>query len=128
MDYNNKYQIDIFERYTDLKNSNKQEFDNNDLCKIFEYYTCIKLSEELNRQFLEYNDIDPNFKELNKMSRNDTGIDCCDMHNTIVQCKLRKNTLNWKECGTFFGSQVIYSNELNKPIIRWNNLIITMNK
>ena len=127
MDYNNKYQIDIFERYTDLKNSNKEEFDNNDLCKIFEYYTCIKLSEELNRQFIEYNDIDPNFKELNKMSRNDTGIDCCDLINTIVQCKLRKNTLNWKECSTFFGSQNIYSDELNKPIIRWDNLIITRN-
>ena len=39
MDYINKYQIDIFERYTDLKKSNKEEFDNNDLCKIFEYYT-----------------------------------------------------------------------------------------
>ena len=43
---------------------------------------------------------------------------------TILQCKLRKNTLNWKECSTFFGSQNIYSNELNKPIIRWDKLII----
>ena len=39
MDYNNKYIINIFERYTDLKKSNKQEFDNNDLWKIFEYYS-----------------------------------------------------------------------------------------
>jgi len=61
------------------------------------------------------------------MSRNDTGIDCSDLLNTIVQCKLRKNTLNWKECSTFFGSQVIFSNELKKPVVRWDNLIITRN-
>ena len=122
-----KYIINIFERYSDLKNSNKQEFNYNDLWKIFEYYSCIKLAEEYNKPFYEYNDIDPNFKELNKMSRNDTGIDCSDLLNTIVQCKLRKNTLTWKECSTFFGSQVIYSIELKKPVIRWENLIITRN-
>ena len=52
------------------------------------------------------------------MSRNDTGIGCCDLDNTIVQCKLRKNTLTWKECSTFFGSQVIFCPELKKPIVR----------
>jgi superfamily II DNA or RNA helicase len=127
MDYHDIYIINIFERYTDLKKSNKQEFDNNDLWKIFEYYSCIKLSEEYKKPFYEYNDIDPDFKELNKMSRNDTGIDCSDLLNTIVQCKLRKNTLNWKECSTFFGSQVIFSAELRKPVVRWDNLIITRN-
>jgi len=127
MEHFNKYIINIFEKYTDLKKSNKQEFDNNDLWKIFEYYSCIKLSEEYNKTFYEYDDIDPNFKELNKMSRNDTGIDCSDLLDTIVQCKLRKNTLTWKECSTFFGSQVIFSTELKKPIVRWDNLIITRN-
>ena len=127
MDYNNKYLIDIFERYTDLKNSHKKDFDNNDLWKIFEYYSCIKITDEYQRQFYEYNDIDPTFKEQNKMSRNDTGIDCSDLLNTIVQCKLRKNSLTWKECSTFFGSQVIFSNELSKPIVRCENLIITRN-
>jgi len=34
----NKYIINIYDRYTDLKQSNKQEYDNNDLWKIFEYY------------------------------------------------------------------------------------------
>ena len=125
--HNNKYLINIYERYTDLKKSNKVEFDNNDLWKIFEYYSCIKLSEEYNKPFYEYDDIDPNFKEINNMSRNDTGIDCCDLENTIVQCKLRKYSLTWKECGTFFGSQNIYCNILNKYIIKWNNLIITRN-
>jgi len=127
MNYYDKYIINIFERYTDLKKSNKLEFDNNDLWKIFEYYSCIKLSEEYNKPFYEYDDIDPTFKEINKMSRNDTGIDCSDLLDTIVQCKLRKNTLTWKECSTFFGSQNIFNSELNKPIVRWENLIITRN-
>jgi len=123
----NNYLINIFERYTDLKKSNKQDLDNYDLCKIFEYYTCIKLSEEYQKCFYEYNDIDPNFKELNNMSHNDTGIDCCDLLNTIVQCKLRSKTLTWGECGTFFGSQNIFSQELGKTIVRWDNLIIARN-
>ncbi len=127
MEHYNKYIINIFERYTDLKKSKKDDFDNNNLWKIFEYYSCIKLSEEYKKPFYEYDDIDPTFKELNKMTRNDTGIDCSDLLNTIVQCKLRKNTLTWKECSTFFGSQVIFSSELKKPIVRWDNLIITRN-
>ena len=127
MDYNNNYKIYIFERYTDLIKSKKENLDNNDLWKIFEYYSCIKLSEEYSKQFYEYDDIDPNFKEINKMTRNDTGIDCSDLEKTIVQCKLRKNTLTWKDCATFFGSQNIFSIELKKPIIRWDNLIITRN-
>ena len=127
MDINNKYLINIFERYTDLKNSNKTDFDNNDLWKLFEWYSCLKLAEEYGKTFFEYNDIDPTFKELNKMSRNDTGIDCSDLEKTIVQCKLRKNTLTWKECSTFFGSMNIFSSELNKVIVRWDKLIITRN-
>lgn len=121
------YFIQIYERYKDLKKSQKTEFDNNDLCKIFEFYSCIKMMEEYERPFYEYNDIDPKFKELNKMSRNDTGIDASDMINSIVQCKLRKQSLTWKECSTFFGSQNIYNAELGKTVIRWENLILTRN-
>jgi superfamily II DNA or RNA helicase len=124
----NIYQINIYERYVDLQRSGKKVGDDNkDICKIFEYFSCIQLTQDNGRLFYEYNDIDPTFKELNKMSRNDTGIDCSDLLNTIVQCKLRKNTLTWKECSTFFGSQIIFSSELNKKIIRWDNLIITRN-
>ena len=60
------------------------------------------------------------------MSRNDTGIDC-SINTTIIQCKLRTNNLTWRECGTFLGYRVIFSNELNKPIIRWDTLIIARN-
>ncbi len=122
-----RYDILIYEKYKELLNSNKTEFSNNELFRIFEYYSCIKLSQEYNKPFYVYNDIDPTFKEINKMSHNDTGIDLCDLDNTIVQCKLRKSSLTWKECSTFFASRDIYSEELNKIIIRWDNLIITRN-
>ncbi len=127
MKHNDIYYVNIYERYSDLKRSEKQVFDNNNLWKIFEFYSCIKLSEEFKKPFYLYDDIDPNFKEQNNMSQNDSGIDCCDLINTIVQCKLRKNSLTWRDCATFIGSQVIFSYELNKKIIRWDNLIITRN-
>ncbi len=47
----NNYSLNIYERYSDLKKSNKEEFNNNDLWKIFEYYVCIKLSEEYETPF-----------------------------------------------------------------------------
>ena len=99
---------------------------NYDLAKIFEYYSCIKLSEEFNQEFYEYSDIEPNFKEMHNLSKNDTGIDACNLLDTIVQCKLRDETLSWKECSTFFGSNVILNN--NKLDIKWNKMIKTRNK
>ena len=124
----NNYKIHIYERFRDLKKSGKTEYSNNDLWKIFEYFSCIKLSEKYNQQFYEYDDIDPTFKEDNKMSQSDTGIDACNLIDTIVQCKLRQDNLTWRDCSTFFGSQVAFCREQNKPIVRWNNLIIARNE
>ena len=126
----NLYNIYIYERYKDLINSgkNKETLDNNDMWKIFEWYTCIILSKQNNKTFYEYDDIKSDFKETNRMSRTDTGIDCCDLENTIVQCKLRKEYLNWGDCSTFFASQNIYNKEIKQSIIRWPNLIISRNK
>ncbi len=122
-----RYNILIYEKFKELLNSGKTEFNNNDLWKIFEYYCCVMLSKEYDTIFYEYNDIDPTFKEINFMTRNDTGIDLCNLNDTIVQCKLRKKSLCLKECATFFASQVIYNKELKKPSIRWDNLIIARN-
>jgi len=128
MDMKDKYNLYIYNKYKDLLNAKKStELDNNDLCKIFEYYSCIKLTEEYKTFFYEYADIDPEFKEENQMTKNDTGIDCSNLIDTIVQCKLRKDTLTWKECATFFGSQNIFNEELNETIVRWKKLIITRN-
>ena len=52
-----KYEVYIYERYKDLKNSQKEYFDYYDLCKIFEYYTAIELQKEYQSVFWEYNDI-----------------------------------------------------------------------
>jgi len=126
-----RYNKHIYDRYKSLIDSGKtiDQINNNDLAKIFEYYSCIKLMIEYKQKFYEYDDINPEFKELNKMSRTDTGIDACNLTDTIVQCKLRmSNTnLNWKECGTFFASQNIFNEETNETIVRWKKLIITRN-
>jgi Type III restriction enzyme, res subunit/Helicase conserved C-terminal domain/Helicase associated domain len=126
----NYYQLEIYERYRDLINSGKkaENLNNNDLWKIFEYFVCLRLTKEKKKIFYEYDDISPEFKEENKMSRSDTGIDCCDLDSTIVQCKLRNKSLTWEECATFFGSQTMFCSKEKKPIIRWNNLIIARNK
>ena len=122
------YKNHIYNRFKDLLRAKKiEDLDNNDLCKIFEYFSCIKLTEEYKTAFYEYADIDPEFKELNQMTRNDTGIDCSNVIDTIVQCKLRKDTLTWKECSTFFASQNLYNEELNETIVRWKKLIIARN-
>jgi hypothetical protein len=110
-----KYKFYIYNRYKDLLNAKPpQDFDNNDLCKIFEYFSCIKLSNEYGQDFYEYSDIDPEFKEINQMSKNDTGIDCCNLIDSIVQCKLRKDTLTWKECATFLVVKIFLMRKLMK--------------
>jgi superfamily II DNA or RNA helicase len=125
----NKYDQLIYERYNDLMilGKTKDNFTNYDLSKIFELYTCIKLEEIYHQAFYMYDDIDATFKEINRMSKNDTGIDCSNMINTIVQCKLRAKRLGLDECGTFFGSQNIFDKISKKVVVRWDNLIITHN-
>jgi superfamily II DNA or RNA helicase len=121
-----KYDPIIRIRYNNLIVS-KKEINNFELATLFELYSCIKLEERFKQPFFMYGDIDPTFKENNKMSPNDTGIDCCNLIDTIVQCKLRSDSLTYGECGTFFGSQNIRDRVLNKTIVRWNNLIIARN-
>lgn len=119
----------IYERYNDLLKSGKKKDDmtNNDLWKIFEYFTCIKLTQIYKKQFYEYEDIDPSYKEENYMTQNDTGIDACDLDNTVVQCKLRQKSLTWSDCATFFGSQLMFDEQKQETIVRWNNRIIVRN-
>jgi superfamily II DNA/RNA helicase len=121
------YTYYIYDKYKDLKTTGKDIFNNNDLWKIFEWYSAITLHKETNKLFYRYEDIDSDFKERNKLTSNDSGIDLCNLTDTIVQCKLREKYLNWTDCATFFGSQNIFSDELKKTIIKWPNLIITRN-
>ena len=74
-----RYNKCIYDELNKYINSGKEikDFDNNDLAKIFEYYSCIKLSQEYNQIFYEYSEIDPDFKEEHMMTINDSGIDAC---------------------------------------------------
>jgi hypothetical protein len=83
----NIYNTEIYTLYKDLKSQNYQN-DYHKIYKIFEYYSCILLTNENNINFYEYNDIPTDFKITNNLSILDTGIDCCDLNDTIVQCKL----------------------------------------
>lgn len=47
------YNIYIYERYKDLKKTEKQEYDNNDLAKIFEWFSCIYLTDFYKTQFYQ---------------------------------------------------------------------------
>lgn len=115
MDTVNLYQIYIIDRYRDLK-INNIEITNFNLAKIFEWYSCIMLSQEYNQVFYNYDDIDGDYKEQHNLSRNDTGIDACNKDDTIVQCKLRQKQLTWSDCATFFASQNIYDEEEEKQL------------
>ncbi len=60
------YNIYIYEILQTLLNSGKtlDDFDyKSDLHKIFEYFSCIKLTQEYQKTFYEYNDINPEYKE-----------------------------------------------------------------
>jgi len=126
-----KYNITIYEivkNKLDESGKNIDDFDyKTDLHKIFEYFSCIKLTQEYNKPFYEYDDIPIEYKELNCMSKNDTGIDACNLVDMIVQCKLRQQSLTWKECATFFGSN-LYADSDGKSKTRWDYLIITRNQ
>jgi superfamily II DNA or RNA helicase len=125
MDILNLYDKYICDIYTSLKNSDKTEYINNDLWKIFEYYSCIQLSKSKSDVFRAYDDIDPVFKELHNLSLSDTGVDASNLTDTIVQCKLRKKSLTWKECATFFGNNITIKDDALS--IKWNRMIITRN-
>ena len=83
-----KYNITIYEivkNKLDESGKNIDDFDyKTDLHKIFEYFSCIKLTQEYNKPFYEYDDIPVEYKELNCMSKNDTGIDACNLVDMIV--------------------------------------------
>jgi hypothetical protein len=122
----NNYNIKIYEKIKDLLNAGKtiDHFNyKSDLHKIFEWLSCIKLTKEYKTPFYEYNDIPPNYKEQNNMSKNDTGVDACNLIDTIVQCKLRTHSLRLEDLGTFLLNG-LYTNELDKIASKWINLLL----
>ena len=123
------YESLLYHRINDLLQSGKEidELNNYELAKVFEYYTCIRLSQEHSIPFLCYEDIDPTFKEERCMSYQDTGIDVCNLKDTIVQCKLRKERLSLGECATFLASQNRYNPTTEKTEVLWQKMILCRN-
>ena len=130
MDLQQLYKKLIYNRCQDLLASGKEVeiWDNFDLSKIFEYFSCIQLTEQFGKQFYAYDNIPIDFKTENRMSRCDTGIDLCNLVDTIVQCKLRKKNLFLNDLGTFLSSQVVFSEELGKPVVRWEKMVLVRNE
>lgn len=120
------YRYHIYNLYKDLNNEDKLNFKSK-INKVFEYYSCIKLTDEYNIPYYEYLDIPSTFKEENNLSILDTGIDCSNLIDSIVQCKLRKEILSWKDCATFIAHKTSFNEETQKEYIRWNKCIITRN-
>jgi superfamily II DNA or RNA helicase len=127
-----RYNSYIYEFFKNLEINLKSEeisgkfLTNQDLCKIFEYYVCIQLTNEYNRDFLEYSDIDPDFKEKNHMTKNDTGIDFSDCDTIIGQCKLRKY-INFGDMSTFIASNTYFDEENETIKLRWKKLMFARN-
>lgn len=119
MNYLEKYNYYIYNLFKNLTS----DYSNYDLSKIFEYYVCIQLYHKYNKEFYEYSDILPEYKELHGLSKSDTGIDCSDMIDTIVQCKLRKN-IQWSNITNFIANNIELSQENNKLIVPYQNMIL----
>ena len=126
MDYISILKSRIFDRIKNVQDVSKCNFF--DLALPFEYWSAIKLYENDKPLYYHYNDIDPLFKEEYNLSRRDTGIDLCNKNDSIVQCKLRTNSLTWKEMATFFASQCHHDKDKNIWYMKWHDAILTRNK
>ena len=126
MDYISILKSRIFDRIKNVQDVSKCNFF--DLALPFEYWSAIKLYENYKELYYHYNDIDPLFKEEYNLSRRDTGIDLCNKNDAIVQCKLRTNSLTWKEMATFLASQCHYDKDKNIWYMKWQRAILTRNE
>ena len=121
MDYKTILNYRIYERCKDIPNL--LEATNYQLAYIFECFSAIKLTEQYGKQLYLWDDINPVFKEDNNFTKKDSGIDLCDLSKNIVQCKLRKQQLNWKELSTFIASSQSYDEEKEELYVKWKPIL-----
>ena len=69
--------------------------------RLFEMVTARMLSRKHGRAFYLWEDVALEVKDALGLPHPDVGIDITDTTTTIVQCKLRSNTLTWTDIGTF---------------------------
>ncbi len=93
--------------------------------QIFKWFTCIKLSEEYNTPFYEYNNIPLDYKKKYRINKYSC-IDACNLIDTVVQCSL-KDFLT-VEYYDLMLARSIFNNESGNRVPQWNNFIISRNQ
>ena len=100
--------------------------DNYVLSKCFEYFTCIKLTDEFQREFHAYSYIKPHIKEKLNLTNVDVGIDATDLTTTLVQSKLYTDAISWRCLATFLAHQTDVDDN-GIPYVKWKKMILYRN-
>jgi DNA repair protein RadD len=93
--------------------------------KVFEMFVAERMAIERGVPFWLWEDVPHEMKVARGLARRDLGIDVTDGVTTIVQCKLRKRTVTWGECATFFGCAVAYTD--GAYAVMWRDLVLARN-
>jgi hypothetical protein len=72
-----------------------------------------------------WDDVPHEIKVARGLVRRDLGIDVTDGATTIVQCKLRARYITWRECSTFFGCALGYTD--GAYAVPWRHLVLARN-
>jgi hypothetical protein len=93
--------------------------------KLFEMFVAERMASERGVPFWLWEDVPHEIKAARGLTRRDLGIDVTDGATTIVQCKLRTRTVTWRECATFFGCAVAYTD--GAYAVMWRDLVLARN-
>ena len=93
--------------------------------KVFEMFVAERMAIERGVQFWLWDDVPHEIKVARGLVRRDLGIDVTDGATTIVQCKLRARYITWRECSTFFGCALGYTD--GAYAVPWRHLVLARN-
>ena len=93
--------------------------------KVFEMFVAERMAIERGVQFWLWEDVPHEIKTARGLARRDLGIDVTDGATTIVQCKLRARYITWRECSTFFGCALGYTD--GAYAVPWRHLVLARN-
>ena len=93
--------------------------------KVFEMFVAERMATERGVPFWLWEDVPHEIKAARGLVRRDLGIDVTDGATTIVQCKLRARYITWRECATFFGCNLGYTDGAYKAV--WRHLVLARN-
>ena len=93
--------------------------------KVFEMFVAERMAIERGVTFWLWDDVPHEIKVARGLVRRDLGIDVTDGATTIVQCKLRARYITWRECSTFFGCALGYTD--GAYAVPWRHLLLARN-